>query len=55
MGRIPLTRLDRLNYYPRGLKQRAAGGSYRQWGCARLRTGLRKAITHKESPLSRDA
>ena len=55
MGRIPLTGLDRLNYCSRRLTRRAKGGSQRQWGCARLRTGLRKAITHKESPLSRDA
>src|SRR3972149_5693129 len=47
MGRIPLTGLDRLNYYSRGLKRRAAGGSYRQWGCGRLKMGLSKAITDR--------
>ena len=55
MGRIPLTRLDWLNYYSRGLKQRAAGGSYRQWGCGRLKMGLSKAITYRGSFFSGDA
>ena len=49
-----MTGLDRLNYCSRRLTRRAKGGSQRQWGCARLRTGLRKAITHKEYPLLRD-
>ena len=47
MGRIPLTGLDGLNYCSRGLRKRTRG-SYRQWGCARLKMGLRKAITHRE-------
>ena len=55
MGRIPLTGLDWLNYYPRGLKQRAEGGSYRQWGCGRLKMGLSKAITYRGSFFSGDA
>src|SRR3972149_3579563 len=55
MGRIPLTRLDWLNYYPRGLKQRATGGSYRQWGCGQLKMGLSKAITHRGTVFSGDA
>jgi len=55
MGRIPLTGLDRLNYYSRGLKRRAAGGSYRQWGCGRLKMGLSKAITYRGSFFSGDA
>src|SRR3989304_4607171 len=49
MGRIPLPGLDRLNYYSRGVKQRWAGGSYRQWGCGRLKMGLSKAITYRGS------
>lgn len=32
MGRIPLTGLDWLNYYPRGLKQRAEGGELQAVG-----------------------
>ena len=55
MGRIPLTGLDWLYYYPPGLKQRAEGGSYRQWGCGRLRMGQSKAITYRGSLFSGDA
>ena len=50
-----MTGLDWLNYYSPGLKQRAAGGSYRQWGCGRLKMGLSKAITQRGSLFSGDA
>ena len=55
MGRIPLTGLDWLNYYPRVTEAASGGGSYRQWGCGRLKMGLSKAITYRGSPFSGDA